>query len=254
MVKESMIQSVRRAVSLLELLDHAGPGGLSLSAIAASAELKVPTAHHLINTLVNLGYAAQDPASRHYVLGKAAVALGSVRTVTDRLSRIAEPIVADVHREVDETVVLALYADGMRHTIECRESDQPLRVGASTGVDAHLYGTATGRVLLSLLDGPELRGFIASAGLPGAEWPEAASEADLRRALAEIRDRELAEFRRTGNHVVALAVPVRFQGPAPRVAVGLYYPAVRDDSARRRELEDALHRAATSISAEFERI
>ena len=61
------VQSVERAFELLEVLADAG-GELSLSQIAASSALPMPTIHRIIRTLVNRGYVRQLP-SRRYALG-----------------------------------------------------------------------------------------------------------------------------------------------------------------------------------------
>ena len=248
-----MIQSVQRAVSMLECLDRAGPGGVSLSELASRLRLKRPTAHSLAKTLVALGYSSQQPGSRHYLLGQRAVTLGMVRSLWEQISQIAGPTVEALHAEVNETIVLALFADGSRHTIESRESEQALRVGASTGADRNLYGTATGRLLLSSLDDEERRAFIQQTGLPGPEWPEADSAQHIHTALLTIRARGLAEYQRPEGHIRALAVPVVLPPHAPPVALGLYYPSVRHSSEYRDTLVNALRRAAASLSADVER-
>jgi DNA-binding IclR family transcriptional regulator len=61
------IRSVRRAAALLEAVATA-PGGCTATAAAAAVDIPVPTAYHLLNTLVDAGLLAKDE-SRRYRLG-----------------------------------------------------------------------------------------------------------------------------------------------------------------------------------------
>ncbi len=62
------IQSVDRALSLLEALAEAG-GEASLTSLSRRTCLNVSTCHHLLSTLVNWGYVAKVPGRRSYALG-----------------------------------------------------------------------------------------------------------------------------------------------------------------------------------------
>jgi DNA-binding IclR family transcriptional regulator len=233
----AMVQSVERALALLELLAAAEPGGLALGELAGRAGLKGPTAHHLLATLAALGYARQVAETRRYGLGPRALALGRRRDLAETLTDAAEPAVAALRAAVNETVVLALWDAGRRHTLLTAESEQPLRVAADTGFDDRFLTTATGRVLLAQLDPERLAG-----------WPEAlAVAADLSRIATAGAARHVDP----AMEVVALAVPV----PAAEVnaSLGLYLPLSRSSAAREAELLAALEAAAAAIGAEFNR-
>ena len=247
-----MIQSIVRAMKLLEELDNAGQDGLGLLEIGALAGLKGPTTHNLLQTLVILGYARQDSRTRRYFLGVKAYALGRRGHLPGMIARVAASPVRELHRQVNETIVLAMHQEGRRHTLFTVESSQPLRVGAGSGVDSHLYQTATGRVLLSRLSPDQLHDHVAANGLPGSLWPEIEAEDQLMEALAQFRDAGLARKRTPDGHVRALAVPVPLPELDANVALGLHYPTARARAGRERELIGALKRAAARISAEFE--
>ncbi len=69
------IQSVDRALSLLEALAEAG-GEASLTDLSRRTCLNVSTCHHLLSTLVNWGYVAKVPGRRSYALGARVLYLG----------------------------------------------------------------------------------------------------------------------------------------------------------------------------------
>ena len=249
-----MVQSVQRALRLLELLDARGTGGVMLTDLCAGTGLKAPTAHNLLATLLELGYADQDPQTRRYRLGERARSLGTGQATVARLSRAAAKAMQALHAAVNETVILAIDMDDQRHSILSYESSHELRVTASTGVDSHFYDTATGRMLLALRTPHAIAALVAKAGLPGAAWPDMTSLDLLTAALARIRAQGHAEFMKSASHVRALAVPVCTGSAGPHASLGLFYPTVRDRAGRREELLRRLHEAAEQIEDANERI
>ncbi len=62
------IQSVDRAISLLEAIAEAG-GETTLTELSHRTRLNISTCHHLLSTLVQRGYVAKVPVRRSYALG-----------------------------------------------------------------------------------------------------------------------------------------------------------------------------------------
>lgn len=247
-----MVQSVVRAMALLEHLEAAGAEGLALQELARRAELKPPTAHNLLRTLEALGYVAQAVDSRRYALGPRAVSLGRAQTWVERLQRLAMPLVGELQRRVDETVQLTVYRAGRRHTLCSAESAQPLRVGAQQGPDDRFYDTATGRMLLALLPAAERVRVVAELGPPESRWPAAA--ADPAAALEGLLTEGHARFENRASHVVALAVPVPSPAADCPAALGLYLPEARWNVGREAVLVEALRETASRIALACERI
>jgi DNA-binding IclR family transcriptional regulator len=237
-----MLQSVQRAFALLEQLGEAENGGRTLAALAAATGLKPPTAHNLLRSLIALGYASQDPASRRYALGPRAAALARPRDAAARLAAAGLDAARALQARSGETVVLALLDDGQRRTVLTVESPQLLRVGAEAGADERFAETATGQVLLGRLDEAGL------AALPPHLHPRPA----LRRTLARVRRDGQAVVRAAGGQVRAVAVPVPL-ADAPPAAIGLYYPAARHSARKEREALHELRAAAAAISHAWER-
>jgi IclR family acetate operon transcriptional repressor len=246
------VQSVERALGLLELIDAAGSEGIGLSDLASEAGLKTPTAHNLLNTLIALGYVRRSERSKRYRLGGRALALGQGRTAMDQLAAAAKQPLNDLLDAVNETIILAAYRGGRRHTIFSLESRRDLRVGAPLGADNHFYGTATGRSLLAQLDNEELAAITNRLDRRAELWPETATEAQFKAVLAHIAKTGVAELHK--DHIEALAVPLPLSSSGMTASLGLFYPAVRDNPERRRTLVDALNHAARKVQAEHERM
>ncbi len=247
-----MINSVAKALRLLEILDQADDGGLALGEIARRAGLKAPATHNLVATLVGLGFVIQDPASRTYSLGERAGALGRQRHIAGVLGAAARPVLDDLGKRLGETVLLTIYRARRRHTLVAVESAQALRVVTPSIVDSSFYSTATGRMLLALLPPSEREAVIAELGLPGEQWPDAAAPPELARQLEAIRSKGSVVIHRRELHICALAVALPLPAPGVVAALGCYYPAVRSQAGREKAVLGALREAAAAISLRFE--
>lgn len=223
-----IIQSIDRALQLLEQLGRAGAQGGTLTELARQAHLKPPTARNILSTLVALGYVGQDEGSRRYHLsGK--IRYGRAPDLTESLRQFARPLLQELASQMQETLVFCINRSGWRRTVLSFECQQALRVSAPQGDDTHFYSTSTGRILLSQLSARELSQFVRQHGLPAAEvWPEGSGSQRLLAAqLAAIRQAGHVIFCRSGGSIITLAVPVWGPGLGCPAALGLYYPVSR---------------------------
>ena len=253
LVQSNTVQSVVRAFRILEVLDQARDDALPLGKLARAVGLKPPTVHNLLRTLVTLGYVERVPGSHWYALGRKAWDLGRARFGVATLVEAARPAVDALRNRLRETVILAIYRDGLRHTILSAESPRALRVGADIGADARLYDTATGRVLLSLLEARELVRFVDTHGLPGGRWAGIDSLDALRGMLRKVRTAEFAFYERPDGGVHAAAVSVPLADARLPAALGAYFPASRPPEGGRRALQEMLKETAAWIAARFGR-
>ncbi|MBS7707452.1 IclR family transcriptional regulator [Chelatococcus asaccharovorans] len=83
MADKTISETVEKALILLSHLAEGGHDGLSLGEAAERAGISKPTAHRLLNTLVQQAFAERPPYSRNYRLGPAISALARVGIATD---------------------------------------------------------------------------------------------------------------------------------------------------------------------------
>ena len=100
----SGVQSLDRAFGLLERLADAG-GSASISELASTTGLPLPTIHRLVRSLVTGGYVRQLP-SRRYALGPSLVRLGAA--AEHLLADWAVPHLVRVVDQVGESANLAV--------------------------------------------------------------------------------------------------------------------------------------------------
>ena len=108
---ELTTRTLSRGLSILETLAAADELGLGPSAIAAAVALDKATVTRLLRTLIETGYATQDPESRRYRLtGKILrLAHGVARSLD--LQRVARPHLKALRDRLGETVHLGVMED-----------------------------------------------------------------------------------------------------------------------------------------------
>jgi IclR family acetate operon transcriptional repressor len=244
----SIIQSVDRAISLLEAILASQEEGIPLSTLARRVGLIPSTAYRILATLVQRGYAARDETTRRYVPGPA------LRTSwgNSRLSLVrqkARAYLNDLAHASGETANLAVAGRHGVIFIDQVASDELVRVVPQSGVPLPMHATAAGKALLAAMPQP-LRARYLRPGLPGPRTRRTVRsrktlEANLKRiqhAGYAIDDEELA----VGGRCVAAVV--RDAEGHPIAAISLSGPTIRMTPKRLRALGRSVHEAALSLS------
>jgi IclR family transcriptional regulator, acetate operon repressor len=242
-VPSGTVQSVHRALSLLELLAQAG-GRLPVSELAARSGLSLGTAHRLLATLAVRGYVRQGP-DRRYALGTALLPLGDA--ATRLLSSWAMPFLTELAEECGETVNLAVLDDDRVSYVAQAPGRHRMRMFTQVGRRVLPHSTAVGKVLLAWHDEAQLRRVVSRLGLPERTPQTLTSLATLTAELAAVRERGWAvddEEQEPG--VRCLAVPV---GPGSEAvaALSVSAPASRLEAGQP-EVVAALRRVAEELA------
>lgn len=248
----SQLESVDNALRLILLLG--GGGRFGVTEVARELSVAPSTAHRLLATLLERGFAEQAP-DRSYGAGPALQSMrrdGLQRTVLIDAARAAfERLVHDI----GETAHLVVLVGAQIHFLYSVEGDNLLRIGSREGqiMPAHL--SASGRVLLAGLGRERLAGIFADPEDDAARSaPADAEPVDLDRLIREIgqvRRRGFAVNRNgTERGVSAVAVPIS-DGERILAAISVSVPTVRFTSTRIPELIGPMHQAAERIRTEL---
>ncbi len=162
----SGIQSVDRALRLLEALAQATGNGISLTELSHKTQLNISTCHHLLATLARSGYVSQVPGKRAYRLGARVLGLSQAFLNQVDLPRRAEPLVERINERTGETVHLAVLQRDSIVTLLKREGRHAVRVdtGALGTADA-IHATATGKAMLAWLPEDEAHRLLDRHGM-----------------------------------------------------------------------------------------
>lgn len=188
---EVRIQSVTRATTLLTLVATNRTNG-SGKALAQAAGLAVPTAHHLLATLVAEGFLAQDEHAR-YLLGP------KIAVLTEALQRELTPpsyLLAALRELADrtgETSYLAAWRQGEIHLLSAIEGHHPVRVSVPTSPYRDAHARASGKMFLAHLQPEAVDAYLSAHPLR-----------KLTKATITTRKRFVEELERTRERGYAL--------------------------------------------------
>ena len=210
--KVKTIQSVHRALDILEFLVDSG-NGFSLSTIAEHCKLNKTTAFHLLKTLENRGYVAQSFDTQFYKVGWKCYDLTSSLYDNQNVVQAGRPYMEQLLKEFNETVLLC-HCTSMGHQTMgfclCQlESTIPLHTSHPIGSRLPLYCTAQGKAYMTGLSEENLDRTLDELEFTPYTENTITDKDILKEQIAQIRRQgyciEREEFQ-TG--VCTLAVPV----------------------------------------------
>ena len=158
---------------------------ISLGEASRRTGLHRSTTHHLLQSLVGVGYVRQDKKSRGYELTSKLFELTRRMWTPEQLGEIAQPFVADLTRISGEGASMAAYRDGIVLIVAKRDAEGPVRVVQSVGAERPIHATAVAKAIVAFLPEAELKGLLPRLRYepfaPRTITTQAAFAADLQR-------------------------------------------------------------------------
>lgn len=182
------VQSVDRAIDLLELLADAG-GESTLSELAGRTALPLPTIHRLMRTLLARGYVRQLP-SRRYTLGPRLIRLGDA--ASRQFGADARPFLARLADQLGESANLAIIDRDMAVYVAQASSTRSMRMFTEVGRRVFTHSTGVGKAILAQLPDPAVQDIVTRAGMPAATAKSIDAVPELLAELDRIRERGYA--------------------------------------------------------------
>jgi DNA-binding IclR family transcriptional regulator len=217
MVQAKLIQSIERAVAILEIVAREG-GAARLAHIADQAGIGKTTAHNILKTLDHLGYVHRRIGDTRYHLGGRILNLARIAGDDGALRVRLRPALEGIAKTTGETVYLAVPSGDEVYYLDAIESDQTLRTSSPIGERERLEGSAIGLVFLA---------FMPGLGKRVLTMREDALGPDIQSQIDAVATRGYAldlEGYLPGLNCVA--VPWRERGEV-RASIGLSGPAAR---------------------------
>jgi DNA-binding IclR family transcriptional regulator len=241
------VQSVDRAISVLEILARRGEAGVS--EVAAEIAVHKSTAFRLLASLEGRGLVEQSDDRGKYRLGFGIVRLAGAVSARMDVTRHGRGICERLAGQLGETVNLAIAQEG--HAINLDQVRGPSAVTAHNWVGqlTPLHATSSGKVLLAWRDPSAVAQLLAASGCERFTPATITSVPELQAELARVR---LAGYALTVEEyevgLNAMAAPIREQGGQVVAAVSASGPAYRFTPDRMRELAPLLVAGAREIS------
>jgi DNA-binding IclR family transcriptional regulator len=204
------IQSIELGGSVLRALINVNGDTLPLRDVAQSAGMSASKARRYLLSLSRIGLVAQEAATGYYGLGPLAIRLGLAAIAAIAVDRVAPPVIRDLRRRLQETIVLTIWSDNGPTIMQAEDNQRPVMLYARIGSTLPMINSATGQLFAAFYDAD------ATAPLITAELANKAKGAALKAARRDYEVR-LDEVRRQGaaraegellSGVSALAAPV----------------------------------------------
>ncbi len=239
------VQSVERALTILEILARAGEEGVT--AIATEIGVHKSTAFRLVSALENAGLVEQAGERGKYRLGMGILRLAGATTARLDVVQEARPICRTLAASTGETVNIAVLAERSALYVDQVVGGSSVQAHNWVGQHIPLHATSNGKVLLSELTEDELTRTLASL----AAYTEATitTRKGLRQELEHVRAAGYAvAVDELEAGLTAVAAPIRNAHGDIVASLSLSGPTFRLDKARVDEVLPALVAAAHEIS------
>lgn len=236
----TLITSVQRALHLLDAVGRRDRP-VSAKALARETHIALPTAYHLLRTLVHEGYLERLDGG--YVLGEQVG--GLIRGADQPCLRTRSALTA-LSAELSGATYLAVYRDGEIELVDIVDSPAHPRVDLWVGLHDAGHATALGKAILTVLP-EELRDDYLSGHELADLTPHTVTDRRvLRRQLNRRRDDRSGLAVDTGEYQLGMTCV----SAAVRTDDGIAAVAVSAPLARRGQLMDSadvLRRGANRI-------
>ncbi|MFL7904058.1 IclR family transcriptional regulator [Azospirillum argentinense] len=241
-----------RTFAILELVASAS-GPLAVKTIGTTLGLPKPTAHRLVNSLIEKGLLARDLETRDVIIGveAARLAVGILRASLSRAP--VRSVLRAVSAELGETCNVGVLDGGDVVYLDRVEVEHwPLRLQFGVGSRVPMHCTAMGKLFLATLpDG--MRSRLLASGPFSAQTAYTLTDPD---ALAAELERIAARGYSLDDEeyvvgVFCVAVPILSSTGRTVAAIAVQAPKVRLSHDRVEQVLPILRRGAEALSAQF---
>lgn len=161
------IQSINRALKIVDIISKSGEAGLSLTSISSKAALPISTAYRIVENLVSWQYVQEDE-SGIYKLGLELITLGSIAGSSLDLKNTAHQYLAELGDLTMETIYLAVLDEDNANVmyIDKIDSKGNIKLAAGIGSRNPIHSTANGKILTSGLSNERIKELLSISGMP----------------------------------------------------------------------------------------
>ncbi|MFR9802308.1 IclR family transcriptional regulator [Pseudonocardia sp. RS010] len=247
--RDGGVQSVDRAITVLEILARRGEAGVS--EVATELEVHKSTAFRLLGALEDRGLVEQATDRGKYTLGFGLIPLAGAVSGRLDVTRLGRESCERLAQEFGETVNIAVLQD--QYAVNVHQARGPSTVLTYNWIGriTPLHCTSSGKALIAWLGPADLDPLLKEA----LDHPEPFTDHTL--TTRDAVDADLRRVRDAGYAVVveeyelglnAVAAPIRDQSGGVAAALSLSGPSYRLPPERLEDLAPTVVEAARAIS------
>lgn len=186
------VQSVARALRLLDIVAEGPDEGVTLSEIARAVGVSKSSAFALAHTLLDEGYLRATESGPRYQLGLALVRLGDVSSDRFPLGPRCRSILHDLAARTGLTTRAAMNDASRPIFLERVNAPGAIRFHTPLGVPEAAHVSSAGKAILATLTDAHVADVVAATGLPRRTPKTITTLAELHLDLAATRRRGYA--------------------------------------------------------------
>lgn len=225
-MKKKTIQSVSRAIKILDIVSSENKNSVHLKEIANRLGLGSSTVYYLINTLIDNNFIIQS--GNKYNLGPKSLQLGTSYLENLSIYKIALPILEGLLVEINEIILLYMIENNEFLLLAKMESTHSVKPTNIIITPNNATATAIGKVLVSSLSKDELKIFIKKNGLKKFTKNTITSFEELCKELEKVKKVEFALDREESDiGVNCIATPIYNHNGKIVAALGISIPIQR---------------------------
>jgi DNA-binding IclR family transcriptional regulator len=214
---DNTITSVERTFDILEQFKQLGKTGVT--ELAEGVDMPPSTVYNYLRTLEKRQYIRKD--GNQYELADRFVHLGDFARMRHPLFRIGRPNIVWLAEETGKTVNLMIEEYGRGIYLAAANRERHLRNFAHERQREYLHTTAAGKSILASMTEAQVTEVIETQGLPARTGNSITDPAELRSALARVRERGYAiNDQENTNGIRAVGAPIE-NPDGPNAAVSL---------------------------------
>jgi DNA-binding IclR family transcriptional regulator len=239
------VQSVDRAITILEILARLGEAGVT--EVAGELGVHKSTAFRLIGTMEARGLVEQADDRGKYRIGLGLVRMAGASAARTDLVQLARPTCKQLAAETGETVNIAVLADSTALYLDQIAGSAALQPHNWVGQRIPLHATSNGKVLLADLDREQVDALVPRLTRHTART--ITTRATLHRELERVREQGFAvAVDELEEGLSAMAAGVRDAHGDVVASLSVSGTSFRLDEATRATMLTPLLRAAEEVS------
>ncbi len=248
------VQSVGRALDLLELIAEQGRDGARLTDLARDLSLSKAAAYAILQTLLARGFIVDfgEGGNRRYRLGMMLARLGDLAIANTTLADIALPELRLLTTELGLTSRVAILDEG--HAVVIGRVDAPgaIRFDAALGRRELPHCSAVGKAMLAAMPQDEAQTILTSFDLPQRTPHTMTDVPTLMRQLAQVAKLGYAvDDEEDTEGIACIGACVFDHAGRPAGAISVTSLKQRDWAQRRDEVAAKVIQAAARITKLF---
>ncbi len=244
-----IIQSVSHSLDVLEQFSD-DADELGVTELSKRLKLHKNNVFRLLATLESRGYIEQNRATENYRLGIRCLQLGQSYVQHMGLLRQAQPIIAELVRQVRETTYVAVLRRGAIVPVEVVEAERPVRISSQLGEALPLHCTAAGKAFLAFEAEDEQRTLLPDSLARFTERTIVERPALLAQLKAIVQSGYAVDLGEHVEDVRAVAAPIRDYTRSVVGTVAVVGPAYRLQAERiEKELAPAVLKTGRELSS-----